>query len=78
MIRRELGTSEMRAVERSWRIQRGYRQLVAVLKVIQELAQEYGERGRLSLVCRDGRLEVYERTNDGGTLEDFELKRFSA
>ena len=78
MIRHALGTPELRTVEQSARVQRGYRQLVAVLKVIQELAQEHGERGRLSLVCRDGRLEVYERTSDSGTLEDFELERFSA
>ena len=76
MIRHQLGTSELRAVEQSSRIQRGFRQLIAVLKVVQVLARQHGKRGRLSLVCRDGRLEVFERTSDEGCLSDEELTRF--
>ena len=66
----------MSSVNRSLDIQRGFRQLVALLKVIQEIAREHGRGGRLSLVCRDGRLEVFARTGSQGVLKDEELARF--
>ncbi|TBU25104.1 glycosyl transferase family, a/b domain-containing protein [Dichomitus squalens] len=42
------------------------------------LVAEHGRRGRLSLVCRGGRLEAFERGdgNDVGCLPDRELARF--
>ena len=76
MVRHQLGTPGMSSVNRSPDIQRGFRQLVAVLKVIQELAREHGRKGRLSLVSRDGRLEVFECTESQGFLKDEELERF--
>ena len=66
----------MGTLDKSVRIQQGFRKLVAVLKVIQELVRQHGRRARLSLVCRDGRLEVFERTGSHGSLEDEELERF--
>ena len=78
MIQRKLGTSELRAVEQSPRIQRAFRQLVAVLREIQALATSFGKDARLSLVCRDGKLEVFKRTNGEGSLEEAELERFDA
>ncbi|KAI0354854.1 hypothetical protein OH77DRAFT_1404162 [Trametes cingulata] len=73
-----LGSAEMRHVETDPRIQRAFGQLVAVLRTIQALVKERGERGRLSLVCQDGVLKVYERTSDAGCLTESELARFKA
>ncbi|KAI1783569.1 hypothetical protein LXA43DRAFT_1131139 [Ganoderma leucocontextum] len=72
----ELGTTEFRRVENDTKIQKGFRQLVAVLRTVQSLVKEHGARGRLSLVCRDGRLEVFERTSDQGAVPDSDLERF--
>ncbi|TBU44042.1 hypothetical protein BD309DRAFT_959331 [Dichomitus squalens] len=72
----ELGAAEFRNVENNARLQRAFRQLVGVLRTVQNLAKEHGRRGRLSLVCRDGRLEVFERTTDQGAIPDSELERF--
>ena len=66
----------MCSVNRSPDIQRGFHQLVAVLKIIQELAREHGRQGRLSLVYRGGRLEVFECLEKTGFLTDEELVRF--
>ncbi|KAI0365689.1 hypothetical protein BV20DRAFT_1027527 [Pilatotrama ljubarskyi] len=71
-----LGSAEMRHVETDLRMQRAFGQLVAVLRSIQELVKEHGQRGRLSLVCQDGVLKVYERTSDAGCLTEDELARF--
>ncbi|KAK2465269.1 hypothetical protein APHAL10511_002623 [Amanita phalloides] len=46
------------------------------LRSIQELALEKGQRGRLSLVCIDGVLKVYERLSDKSCLPDELLERF--
>lgn len=72
----ELGTTEFRRVENDSKIQKGFRQLVAALRTIQSLVKEHGARGRLSLVCREGRLEMFERTSDQGTIGDSDLERF--
>ena len=74
--RHELGTEEFRRVENDSKIQKGFRQLVAVLRTVQSLVKEHGARGRLSLVCYDGRLEVFERTSDQGTVPASDLERF--
>ncbi|KAI8986168.1 hypothetical protein BD414DRAFT_51449 [Trametes punicea] len=71
-----LGSSELRHVETDPTIQQTMRQLVSVLRTIQQLVKEHGERGKLSLVCRGGFLKVHERTSDAGTLPDSELARF--
>ena len=72
----ELGTEEFRRIENDSKIQKGFRQLVAVLQTLQSLVKEHGARGRLSLVCRDGRLEVFERTSDQGAVLESDLERF--
>ncbi|CDO72256.1 hypothetical protein BN946_scf184970.g108 [Trametes cinnabarina] len=60
-------------------MQRSLRQLVRLLETIQELVMEHGPEGRLSLVCREGKLELFERAaGEGGAcrLPDSELARF--
>ena len=76
-IHHQLGKpGPMGTLDKSTRIQQGFHKLVAVLKVIQEFVRQHGRRARLSLVCRDGRLEVLEHIGNQGFLEDEELERF--
>ncbi|KAM5540765.1 hypothetical protein V8D89_005409 [Ganoderma adspersum] len=76
IIKHQLGTTEFRRVENDSKTQRRFRQLVAVLRTVQSLVKEHGARGQLSLVCRDGRLEVFERTSDERIVPDSDLERF--
>ncbi|KAH9891861.1 hypothetical protein C8Q73DRAFT_792181 [Cubamyces lactineus] len=74
-----LGSSELRRVETDAGLQTTFRQLVAVLRTIQQVVKTHGDRGRLSLVCEGGGvLQVYERidNSDSGRLSDSELARF--
>ncbi|KAI0671204.1 hypothetical protein C8Q78DRAFT_1131581 [Trametes maxima] len=71
-----LGGAELQHVETDPDIQAAFRQLVSVLRTIQNLVKEHGKRGRLTLVCQNGVLRVYERTTDAGVLPDSELARF--
>ncbi|KAI0642899.1 hypothetical protein C8Q79DRAFT_1012907 [Trametes meyenii] len=73
-----LGGAELRHVESDPNIQATFRRLVSVLRTIQNLVKEHGKRGRLTLVCQNGVLGVYERTTDAGVLPDAELLRFGA
>lgn len=49
---------------------------ISVMKVIQDVVTEGGDHGRLSLVCRDGRLEVFERLDRSSCLPEAALARF--
>ncbi|KAK7050562.1 hypothetical protein R3P38DRAFT_2865875 [Favolaschia claudopus] len=72
--KRQLGSSELKGVERS--IQPGLRKLRVALGVIRDLVVKHGERGRLTLVCRRGRMEVFERVSAESCLPDEVLARF--
>ncbi len=77
MVKHELGTTELRHIEASTRVQSSFQKLVETLKTIQALVMEHGKRGRLSLVCQpDGTLNVFECTSEQGCLPDSELDRF--
>lgn len=71
-----LGSAELRPVETDPKIQRAFRQLVAILRTIQDLVKSQGQRGRLTLLCQDGLLKVYKRTSNAGVLPEDELARF--
>ncbi|KAI0823265.1 hypothetical protein BC628DRAFT_602365 [Trametes gibbosa] len=58
------------------RMRRSLRELVRVLEDVQHAVQAYGPRGRLSLVCRGGKLELFECASEAGRLPDRELARF--
>ncbi|KAI0671233.1 hypothetical protein C8Q78DRAFT_974591 [Trametes maxima] len=72
------GTSQpgLERFDRDARMQRDLRQLVRVLGTMQGLVRGRGRRGRLSLVHRQGRLELFERDGDAGRLPESELARF--
>ncbi|KAH9849465.1 hypothetical protein C2E23DRAFT_737349 [Lenzites betulinus] len=58
------------------RMRRSLRQLVRVLEDVQRALTAYGPRGRLSLVCRKGRLELFACATEVGRVPDSELVRF--
>lgn len=72
--KRKLGASELRAVERT--IQPSLKKFRAALDVIKALVVKHGQRGRLTLVCRDGKLAVFERESSANCLPDEVIARF--
>ncbi|KAK7001801.1 hypothetical protein R3P38DRAFT_3044555, partial [Favolaschia claudopus] len=72
--KRQLGSSELQGVERS--IQPGLGKLRVALGVIRDLVVKHGQRGRLTLVCRSGRMEVFERESGESCLPEDVLARF--
>ncbi|OBZ71458.1 hypothetical protein A0H81_08815 [Grifola frondosa] len=58
------------------RQQTGFKRLRIALKGIQELVVARGREGRLSLVCEDGRMQVYERASVDGCVPKDVLARF--
>lgn len=57
-------------------IKENLKKLRQALASIQRIIVKNGQRGRLSLVCIDGKLEVYERVDDKSFLPDEFLERF--
>lgn len=57
-------------------LQVNLRKLRAALGKIQEMVKEEGERGRISLVCENGVLSVFERVGREGCLPDEFMARF--
>jgi hypothetical protein len=53
-----------------------FQKLRRLLGIIQEVVMEHGERGTLSLVCRKGKLEVFERSSKDKFLTGEILNRF--
>jgi hypothetical protein len=68
-----LGSTSMRSAEAA--AQRGLRKLRQVLEVIQDMLLEDAVGKRLTLVCKDGKMKVYERTGKG-LLPEGILARF--
>ncbi|OBZ71661.1 hypothetical protein A0H81_08811 [Grifola frondosa] len=58
------------------RQQTGFKRLRLALKGIQELVVARGREGRLSLVCEDGRMQVYERVSVDDCVPKDILARF--
>ena len=75
---RPLNSPEFQSIADRGSVQRNFKQLIHLLQEIQALIAEHGHRGRLSLVCRDGKLEAFECSdgNDVGCLPDSELVQF--
>ncbi|KAI0775565.1 hypothetical protein BD413DRAFT_278470 [Trametes elegans] len=72
-----LGDTELRHVEKDEHLQRTFRQLITILRTIQDLVKEHGQDKNLTLLCNDGAtLKVYERTSGTGCLTEKELERF--
>lgn len=71
---RKIDSTEMKRIEEA--CQPNFKQLRKMLKVIQDLVVEHGQRGRLSLVCQGGVLKVYERSSQASCLPDDVMDRF--
>ncbi|KAJ7644789.1 hypothetical protein FB45DRAFT_898670 [Roridomyces roridus] len=67
---------EFKDVERG--LQPNLRKLRAALDVIREVVVKHGRRGRLTLVCRAGRLQVYERVSQASCLPEDVMARFES
>ncbi|KAG6890589.1 hypothetical protein C0992_000407 [Termitomyces sp. T32_za158] len=74
VIKRKLESPEVK--ETAQKFQEDLKKLRRLLDQIRELVKEHGERGRLSLVCQEGELKVFERTNQASYLPDEALKLF--
>ncbi|KAH9919325.1 uncharacterized protein B0H18DRAFT_1096175 [Fomitopsis serialis] len=74
ITKRALEDAEMQRIEA--RLQGSFRKLRAALQTIQDLVVEHGERGRLSLVFRDGALQAFERKSSESCLPENTLRRF--
>ncbi|KAF7365701.1 hypothetical protein MVEN_00443800 [Mycena venus] len=72
--KRELVSPELQAVER--KMQPNLKKLRAALDLIKDIVLRHGQRGRLTLVCRGGKLEVFERTSKVSCLPDEVMARF--
>lgn len=57
-------------------VREGLKRLRRVLEVVQERLVEQGDGARLSLVCRAGKVELFEREEGGALLGADILKRF--
>lgn len=74
--KRKLASSELLDVEGT--IQPSLKKLRAALDVIRDVVVEHGQRGRLTLVCREGRLQVFERVSAASCLPDDVMARFES
>jgi len=76
VTKRTLESSDLQAVQRA--IQPSLKKLRAALDMIRDVVVKYGQRGRLTLVCRDGKLEVFQRMSNSSCLPDHILARFES
>lgn len=74
--KRKLGSSDFEGVANEAQV--GLKRLLRVLKSIKEIVVEGGQRGRLSLVFRDGKLKVFERKSQDSCLPDEVMQEFDA
>jgi hypothetical protein len=72
--RRVLGTSDFADAER--KAQENLKALRKALAAIQKVVVASGQRGRLSLVCRNGEMKVYSRSSSEECLPGAIMKRF--
>ncbi|ESK83892.1 geranylgeranyl pyrophosphate synthetase [Moniliophthora roreri MCA 2997] len=72
--KRQVSSSELQGVKR--RIDPVIKQLKSALEDIKRMVTQHGERARLSLVCRNGRLEVFERQSGDSCLPAEYLEKY--
>ena len=70
-----MSSPEMKAAEA--KVKPSLLKLRRVLEDIKKLVIAHGEAGRLTLICRDGRLDVVERTSQQSCLPAYFLKKFN-
>ena len=60
----------------SVKVRMNLKKLRHALGIIQEIIIKYGQRGRISLVCKEGRMKVYERISEETFMPDEFMLRF--
>ncbi len=78
VVRQELASAEFIQIAEKEGIKKSVAQFVELLEEIQCLVKEHGTKGRLSLVCEKGKLELFGLGEEEGRLSDGELERFKA
>ncbi|KAJ7200323.1 hypothetical protein GGX14DRAFT_372230 [Mycena pura] len=76
VTKRTLESSDLQAVQHA--MQPSLKKLRAALDTIRDVVVKNGQRGRLTLVYRDGKLEVFQRTSSASCLPDHILARFES
>lgn len=76
IVKRRLGSPELKEIEK--KTQNAFWKLWRVLKVIKDVVVKDGRDGRLSLLCQNGELKVYERTSKDSCLPETIMKKFEA
>ncbi|KAG6900310.1 hypothetical protein C0993_012742 [Termitomyces sp. T159_Od127] len=74
VVKRKLESPELQATAQE--MKEDLKLLRRLLHQMRELVKKHGERGRLSFVCQNGELKVYERTNRASCLPDEALRLF--
>lgn len=69
-------TKEMQDIEQD--LQPGFKKVRNVLDVIREVVIKHGKEGALSLVCKGGVMQVYERESKETLLPDVAMKFFES
>ncbi|KAJ7046383.1 hypothetical protein C8F04DRAFT_1064120 [Mycena alexandri] len=72
--KRKLASSELRGVEQQ--IQPSLKKLRVALDTIKAVVLKHGQRGRLTLVFRGGKLQLFERMSQTSCLPDEVMARF--
>ncbi|CAL1713702.1 unnamed protein product [Somion occarium] len=72
--KRKLSDNQMNDIHA--RAEESFKKLRALLGTIQDLVIGHGQRGRLSLLCQNGELQVRERESQDSFLPDEVMKRF--
>ncbi|GBE85417.1 hypothetical protein SCP_0706040 [Sparassis crispa] len=74
ITKRKLGDPELKRIQDD--AQASFRKLRRALQEIKDLVMLHGRRGRLSLVFREGKLQVLERVSEASCLPETIMKRF--
>ena len=74
--KRKLGSSDLQQEDKA--AQPALWKLRHALGIIKDIVVEHGKTGRLSLVCQEGEMKVYQRWSDVSCLPGDILKKFEA
>ena len=72
--KRKLGSEELQNVAKDAQVE--LKKMRKALDLIKEVVIEHGKKGRISLVCVEGKLKVYQRNSDESCLPDSALSLF--
>ncbi|KDR82523.1 hypothetical protein GALMADRAFT_58125 [Galerina marginata CBS 339.88] len=74
--KRKITSEELQAIEKDAQVE--LKKVRKALEFVQQIAIEHGKKGRISLVCIDGELKVYQRHNDESCLPEQIMNLFES